>query len=181
MKSNLFTGIIFLFVTSFSFAQNSERTKGLVIKDFGPIFSVENPDFKTDITKEYKVIFDIHDTSTDPAALNAQLNTLARFLNMHAQAGVPLENLHVACVIHNKASKDAMNNEAYREKFGIDNPNVPLMEALDKAGAQIYMCGQSISARGMDRNRLASSVKVGLSAMTVILSLQMEGYQLIKF
>ncbi|MEM6377015.1 MAG: DsrE family protein, partial [Bacteroidota bacterium] len=72
-------------------------------------------------------------------------------------------------------------NEAYREKFGVDNPNIPLMEALEKAGAEIYMCGQSINARGIDPDRMAAPVKTALSAMTVFLSLQNEGYQLIKF
>lgn len=166
---------------SFVYSQGAKRVNGPVIEKFGEVFAVENPDFQTDINKEYKVVFDIHDTSSDPSRINAQINTLARFINMHAQAGVPLENLHVACVIHNKASKDALDNETYKEEFGVDNPNVPLLEALEKAGANIYMCGQSISARGIDRERLASPVKVGLSAMTVILSLEAEGYHLIKF
>ncbi|MCB0846861.1 MAG: DsrE family protein, partial [Bacteroidetes bacterium] len=89
--------------------------------------------------------------------------------------------LKVACVFHNKATWDAVNNEAYKEKYGVDNPNEPLMEALDKAGAEMYICGQSVYARGVDRERLAEPVKVGLSAMTVILSKEAEGYRLIKF
>jgi intracellular sulfur oxidation DsrE/DsrF family protein len=162
-------------------AQQGERTMGPVIKDFGPTFKIDNPDFKTDPNKEYKVVFDIHNSPEDPSAVNPMINTLARFLNMHAGAGVPLKNLKVVGVIHNKASKDAMNNEAYREKFGVDNPNIPLMEALEKAGAEFYMCGQSIYARGVDLERMAGPVKTALSAMTVFLSLQSEGYTLIRF
>ena len=158
-----------------------QRVVGPVIENYGAVFSVENPDFSTDPNLEYKVIFDIHDSPEDPSALNPMINTMARFLNMHAQAGVPLKNLKVACVFHNKATWNAVNSEAYKEKYGVDNPNEPLMEALDKAGAEIYICGQSVYARGVDRERLAKPVKVGLSAMTVILSKEAEGYRLIKF
>lgn len=179
-KSLLF---LILLISSYSFisAQNPERKKGPIIEEFGSVFTVENSDFKTDPNKIYKVIFDVHDTPEDRTKINPMLNTLARFLNMHAQAGVPFKNLKVACVVHNKATHDVLNNEGYQEKFGIDNPNVPLFVALEKAGAEVFICGQSISARGVDRTKLAESVKVGLSAITVILSLQSDGYQLIKF
>ena len=173
---------LFLFVAislGAVYAQN--RIQGPVIKDFGGTFAIEDPDFKTDPDKVYKVVFDIHDTPENPGWINPQLNTLARFINMHVHAGVPLENLQVACVFHNKATKDVMDNASYKAKYGVDNPNVPLMEALDDAGADIYFCGQSMYARGLKRDKLAKPVKVGLSAMTVILSLEQEGYHLIKF
>lgn len=164
-----------------TFAQKNNTQKGPVILEYGSTWAMDNPDFKTDPKVKYKVVFDIHNTPDDPSAVNPMLNTLARFINMHAGAGVPLKNLKAVGVIHNKASVDAMNNEAYREKFGVDNPNIPLMEALEAAGAEIYMCGQSINARGIDPDRMAKPVKTALSAMTVFLSLQSKGYQLIRF
>ena len=163
------------------YAQQKKKATGPIIKDFGTVYQVENPDFKTDTNRVYRVVFDIYNSPDDPSMLNSQINTLARFLNMHAQAGVPKENLKVAGVLHNKASKDALNNETYKEKYGVKNPNIPLLNALEEAGVDIYMCGQSINARGLDRKRLAKPIQVGLSAMTIILSLQSEGYQLIKF
>jgi len=69
---------------------------------------------------------------------------------MHAQAGVPVENLHVACVFHGTAAKDVLTNEVYRERYGVDNPNEPLLEALAEAGAQMYLCGQSAFARNKE-------------------------------
>ncbi|PHN01101.1 DsrE family protein [Flavilitoribacter nigricans] len=162
-------------------AQNGRRVKGPVIENYGNTFAVDNPDFKTDTKKKYKVVFDVHDSPDDPAAVNPMLNTLARFINMHANAGVPLKNLKVVGVIHNKASKDALDNETYRQKYGVDNPNIPLMEALEKAGAQIYMCGQSINARNIDPQHLAAPIQTALSAMTVFLNLQNEGYTMIRF
>ena len=109
------------------------------------------------------------------------LNTLARFLNMHAGAGVPVEQLHITGVVHNKATHDVLDNVGYKAKYGVDNPNLPLLAALEKAGVDVFICGQSISARGVDRTEIHESVGVGLSAMTIILSLQSDGYQLIRF
>ncbi len=162
-------------------AQEVERKMGPVITDFGPVFSVENPDFITDPNKVYKVIFDIHNTPEDHTKVNSMLNTLARFLNMHAQAGVPLKNLKVAGVFHNKATHDVLNDAGYQAKYQVPNPNLRLLKALEDAGAELYICGQSIGARGVDRAQIDDTVEVALSAMTVILSYQADGYQLIKF
>lgn len=177
-----FLPCLLLLISSSGIAQSEgKRIKGPVIKDFGAVFKIDNTDFQTNTSQEYKVVFDIHSSPENPARLNPAINTLARFLNMHAQAGVPLENLKVAGVFHNKASKDALNNETYKAKYGVDNPNAPLLKALDEAGVSLLMCGQSIYARGMERDQIADPIQVGLSAMTIILTLEEEGYKLIKF
>lgn len=173
--------VLFLSFTVVSNAQDNTRQTGPIIQDFGPVFTVDDPDFITDTSQIYKVIFDIHNTPDDPSKVNPMLNTLARFLNMHAQAGVPLKNLQVAGVFHNKATHDILNDEGYMEKYKVKNPNLRLLDALVAAGAELYICGQSIGARGVDRSQIAEEVDVALSAMTVILSYQHKGYQLIKF
>ena len=89
--------------------------------------------------------------------------------------------MKVAGVFHNKATHDILVDEGYEAKYGVKNPNLALLTALDKAGANLYICGQSVGARGVDRTQIHDSVGVALSAMTVILSLENEGYQLIKF
>ena len=106
---------------------------------------------------------------------------MARFLNMHAQAGVPLNQLKVVGVFHNKATHDILNDEGYQERYGVNNPNLALLAALEAANAQLFICGQSIAARGVNRTQIHSSIKVALSAMTVILSFHSKGYALIRF
>jgi len=173
--------VLFLSFVVTSKAQDNTRQTGPIIQDYGPVFSVKNPDFITDTTKVYKVVFDIHNTPDDPTKVNPMLNTLARFLNMHAGAGVPLKNLKVVGVFHNKATHDVLENAGYQAKYGVKNPNLSLLTALNEVGAELYICGQSIGARGVDRTQIHNKVGVALSAMTVILSFQSEGYQLIKF
>ncbi len=159
----------------------AQRSAGPIITLFGAVHKVENPDLVVDTSQTYKVVFDIAKSPDDPGQVNPQLNTLARFLNMHAQAGVPAENLKVACAIHNMASKDALSHAAYQKRYGMNNPNLALLEALQEAGAEIYICGQSIHSRKIDRAELATPVKVALSAMTVLITKQNQGYRLIAF
>ena len=55
-------------------------------------------------------------TPETPDQLNRSIETAARFLNMHAQSGVPLSNLKIALVVHNMATKDLLKNS---ESYGI--------------------------------------------------------------
>lgn len=158
-----------------------ERVQGPIIQEYGEVFAVPKPDFAADPNFVYKVVFDIDIGEDDPAQLNKRINTLARFLNMHAQAGVPPENLHVACVFHGTAARDVLNSEAYLERYGVDNPNEPLLEALAKAGAKMYLCGQSAFARNIPLDKKTDAVGLALSAMTVLIKLQGEGYRMISF
>lgn len=158
-----------------------EKSTGPIIKDFGKVWAIENPDFKVDSTKTYKAVFDIMNSPESHEAVNASIETAARFLNMHAQSGVPAENLKVAVVVHNKASKDVISDEAYQKKYGTKNPNSELIKALQDAGGQIIFCGQSSVSRGFPKEDLIDGVQLSLSAMTALIQLQDENYRLIKF
>lgn len=160
-------------------AQNKQT--GPIIKDYGKVWSIENPDFKVNVDKEYKAVFDIMNSPENHESINANIETAARFLNMHAQSGVPASNLKIALVVHNKASKDVIDNDAYRKKYGSDNPNQELIKALIDAGGQIIFCGQSSVSRGFPREDLIEGVQLSLSAMTALIQLQGEDYRLIKF
>lgn len=79
--------------------------KGPVIKDFGAVFDVASPDYKTPIDADYKVLFNVHQAATSPSDVNEGLDTVARFLNMHAAAGVPRARMQVAVVLHGPAGR----------------------------------------------------------------------------
>ncbi len=176
---------ILLFIISFYLCAISgtaqEKTAGPIIFDFGKVFTIDNPEFKTDTSLVFKVVFDVMQTSDKNENLNISIETAARFLNMHAQAGVPPKNLHVAIVVHNLATKDIISHETYQKKFGINNPSGELINALLAVGGQVIVCGQSINSRGFKKEELLPGVQVSLSAMTALLQLQNDDYKLIKF
>ena len=159
----------------------AQPVKGPVIADFGPAYVVPNPGLPTPMLQELKVRFDVSDTPADAKAVSAPLETAARFLNMHAKAGVSAERLKVAVVVHGEAGKDVLSNEAYRKRYGIDNPSLPLLEALKRAGARLYLCGQTAASRGIAASEVAAPVQMALSATTAHLVLNAEGYVLNPF
>ena len=118
----------------------------------------------------------------EPGTLNRNLVSLARFLNMHARAGVPAENLQLALVIHGTAVNDVTRADHYGARHdGAENINVELIEQLQAHGVQFYVCGQSASRQSIDNEDLLPGVTMALSAMTAHALLQQDGYTMNPF
>ena len=179
MKKNLLS--LFFCSLMFYFASGQEKTSGPIIKDYGKVYKVENTDFKIAMQQDFKAVFDVMNTPEGHETVNPYIETAARFLNMHAQAGVPEEQLKAAIIVHNLASKDVMNTTAYTKKYGVNNPNADLIKALLAANVQVIFCGQSAMSRGVAKEDLIAGVQLSLSAMTALIQLQNENYRLIKF
>ena len=163
-------------------AVGQERpTTGPLVPGFGPVFEIPGAEFPIDPDADYWAVFDVAQSSEDPAERNRRLESAARYLNMHARSGVDPDRMRVALVVHGGAGKDLLDDDAYRERYGVGNPNTALLAALDRAGVEIYLCGQTAAARGLPTDRLAEPVGVALSAMTALVALQNEGYRLIAF
>lgn len=162
---------------------NAEGTPstGPLISKFGKVYYVPNAEPLTRKDKVYRVIFDVSDSPADSNQVNASIESLARFLNMHVRIGLPPANLQLALILHGTAAKDGLNHEAYRARFGIDNPNLELLGALADAGVQAYLCGQTASKQGIEPRELTRPVKMALSAMTALVVLQERGYRLIPW
>lgn len=156
----------------------SPARTGPVIEGYGAVYDVPAPDFETPMGVR-RVLFNVSASGDGPGELNPNIETLARYLNMHARAGVPRENMKLALVLHGGAGKDALTDEAYRRRFGVDNPNRMLLQELIRFGVRVVLCGQTQVARGFQRDEILPDVKVALSAMTALVELQDEGYRLI--
>ena len=158
----------------------SQPLKGPVIEDFGPYLSVADPGFVTPVDSTMNVVFDVA-KALDTGKLNRHLETPARFLNMHANAGQEPGRMQLALVVHGQATRDLLTDEAYQKRFGAANPNRALLEALDSAGVDIILCGQSAGFGGYERSEFLPQVKMALSAMTALVALQDRGYRVIAF
>ncbi len=173
--------ILIVFAFAKAYTQQPKAVVGNMIPEFGKTYEVPNPDFSTDTDRVFKVVFDVAKAPEDPSQRNKYIETIARFLNMHENAGVPVENLQVRMAIHGQASYGLLKNDAYKEKFGVDNPNIEMLEAIDKAGVAIILCGQTAGARNLSEERRLSLTQTALSAMTILIQSQQDGYQLIAF
>jgi len=156
-----------------------EPMLGPAIEGYGPTYPINDRDVALEEGAVYRAVFDVATYSDDMTALNRRLVSVARFLNMHVRNGDPIENIAVAVVVHGAAAKSVLNNDAYRTRFDVDNPNLELVTKLHDAGVDIYICGQTMAFGGIQKSELASPIKVALSAMTMLTVLQADGYALL--
>lgn len=171
--------IVFLFLISSS-AFSQTRIYPL-IKNFGGIFDIPYAEEKPDPSLDYNIVIEVEHSIDHPDSLNWALNNVARLLNIHVMAGVQPEKLHVVLAIHGGAAYSVLNNEAYRAKYKVSNPNLVLYEELEKAGVKMFVCGQSLIARKIDRTKMVPQVKVASSMLTTLTTYQLKGYSVLKF
>lgn len=170
--------IIITLILFFAINVTAKEPKRL-IKDYGDFKQVNNIEFE--IPKKLKTVFDVYTSDDDKNKVNGGINTVARFLNMHFDAGVKLKNIKSAIVLHGSAGKDILNNSAYNKYYETDNPNAKLLRQLHNNGVRIIFCGQTGEFRGYERHEILDFVDVSLSAITALVSLQSQGYGVINF
>jgi intracellular sulfur oxidation DsrE/DsrF family protein len=148
--------------------------------EFGQTAAVQT-DFKIPKRAKFKVLYDTKD-ATKPGEINKSLNTAARFLNMHAKAGVPEKHMKLAVVFHGKGSFDLTRAEYYGSKYDeAENANAAIIEALTEKGVRVILCGQTAAYYGIKNEDLLPGIEMALSAMTAHAILQQEGYTLNPF
>jgi intracellular sulfur oxidation DsrE/DsrF family protein len=63
----------------------------------------------------------------------------------------------------------------------VDNPNLKLYDELQKAGVKMFVCGQSIINRKVDRTKQVPQVQIATSMLTTLTTYQLKGYAYLKF
>lgn len=157
----------------------AEFSMGPVIKNYGGVAAVKQSVPLTG-KEQFKIAFDVAEQGKKEKA-NRRFESLARFLNMQARAGVRPEQIELALVVHGKAGFDLLNDKVFGEKFGAANPNAPLLEELQKHGVRVILCGQSAAYHGIENAQLLPGVEMSLSAMTAHGLLQQQGYTVNPF
>jgi len=163
-----------------AFAGESDFHKGTVLPNFGEVATV-NADMIIPKRAKFKVLFDAA-KGADVGSVNRTLNSAARFLNMHAEAGIAEKNMKVAVVFHGKGSFDLTKPEYYGAKFdGAENATAELIQDLTAKGVRVILCGQTAAYYDITNDDLLPGVEMALSAMTAHALLQQDGYTLNPF
>jgi intracellular sulfur oxidation DsrE/DsrF family protein len=110
--------------------------------------------------------------------INGGIGEVARKINLHVAAGVPQKNIDVVVIVHAGALFALLNNEKYKRKYGIDNPNITMIKDLQNFGARIIVCGQAMTFLGLEMEDLVSGIKEAMSAQTVLSTYELKGYKL---
>ena len=153
---------------------------GPSLAEFGPRVEVDDP-VMAPVGHDYRVVFDIGTAPDSMSRVNLSIESAARFINMHAAEGVPLEDMDVVVVLHGGAARAALDDDASVAHHGAANPNAELIRALAQVGVRIYICGQTAGFHGHEADQLSPEVQLALSAMTINTWLQNEGYAIIAY
>ncbi len=150
------------------------------IANYGPVRSLPDAAVQPNKHHVYKAIFDVTSGFKDPAKPDAGLDHVARAVNVFASAGVPLKNLRFVAILHGPATTAVLSNADYRAKYGVDNPNILLIDALNKAGVHVDVCGQALADMGIAHSKVYAGVHVTLSALSTVVIYGNEGYAYMK-
>ncbi|SFU16506.1 Intracellular sulfur oxidation protein, DsrE/DsrF family [Algoriphagus locisalis] len=177
----LFASAIFcfaFFATQFSNAQDAQFP---LVKGFGGIYEVSDATERPDGSLDYYVLVDLSTGAENNDQISRWVDNVARMMNLHGLAGVSKDRMHVKVVVHGGAIATVMSNEAYQKRYNTDNPNIPVYKALEAAGAEILVCGQSMRARNLQKSDLYDGINVALSALTTVTTYAPKGYTVLKF
>lgn len=152
------------------------QTGEALIKQNASFTPVKNPTFPAPADQIYKAVWDIHTGAEKPGDIDPGYKSVATFIAQSADAGIPRKNLQLAMVIHGNSAKTLLQNDAYKTMTGVDNPNIALLQALEAAGVQVIICGQSIPNRKLPADKLLPFVKVSVSATFAHVTLHSQGY-----
>ena len=159
-------------------ADAARFSTGPVFADFGMVADIETS-WDIPAGTALKHSFDVGSRTEE--GMNRGFVSVARFINMHARAGV--SDVETALVVHGQAANDLLNAETYAAKFeGAENASAALVRALLDHGVRVILCGQTAAGLGLDGTEdLIPGVEVALSAMTAHAVLQQQGYTVNPF
>ena len=168
------------FCAAAALADMSAFSAGPIFEDYGKTAPVTT-DFNIPDRARFKISFDTAKPA-DAGQINRTLDSAARFINMHAGAGVKPNRMKLAVIIHGKAVHDVSKGDAYQKLHeGAENANAALIEQLLENNVRIIVCGQSAAYYDIDNQDLLPGVEMALSAMTAHALLQQDGYTLNPF
>lgn len=129
----------------------------------------------------YKLLFEVTSAIKDSAAakdIHDGLSDAGRVMNLHVASGISSSKLDVVVVVHASALFALFNNTDYKKKFGIENPNIPLLKELIDNGVRIIACGQAMQFFEVKKEQMIPAVIISLTAQTVLSNYQIKGFVL---
>ncbi len=157
------------------------QTVNPVIKDYGGVYEVPFAVDKLNPKLSYKIAVEMGEKAESDTTIYKPIYDVARMYNLHVLGGIPQDKIHVVVVIYHTATWVTLNNEAYHKKYGVDNPNIKMIQQMADAGIAFFVCGQSVMKAKIKPEDINPNVKVTLSKTTKMTSLVKQGYINFKF
>lgn len=143
--------------------------------------TIPNAAFPPSGTRVYKAAWDATKAGKEPSMLAPALNMAASELNAFGVGHVPQKNVKFVVVFHGAATNAILDDEHFRAKFGISNPNLKVIQQMKNYGVEFYVCGQYLAGENIDPKTLSPLVRVASDALLVLIEYQNNGYALMSF
>ena len=171
----------FLFLAAALAAPSHAAPGQRLIPDYGAYRDIPDAHEKPDPALRYKIVFEVTAAARDATKPHHGLEKVARMVNLLSVHGVDVQPGDMVVAIHGPASRTTLTNAAYAKRHeGAGNPNVELIRQLTAAGVSIRICGQAMMAMGYAKEELNPDVKVDVSAITTVATMQMRGYAVMQ-
>jgi len=170
-----------LIMLALDVSAQSNRPVATAIPEADGYVSIPSAAIPPDKKRTYRAIYDATRAAKDPSQLVPALNMAGSELNAFAATAVPMRNVKFAVVFHGAAINGILDDEHYKTKFGISNPNLKVLSELRKHGVEIFVCGQNLVAEHIDPKVISPDVTVASDALIVLMAYQNDGYALMSF
>jgi intracellular sulfur oxidation DsrE/DsrF family protein len=175
-KSSVCTTVVLAALLGLSGSVLAQSTQ-LAIPDEPVAKDISGAHEMPDPSMTYKIVFDIAKAAPKVDEVNPALVTISRYINTLAKNGVPADHRKIVVVFHQGGTDMVLDNAAFKARYdGHDNPNIPLMRSMKKAGVDFRVCGQAVLARKIDPETIQPEVELDLWALTTITNLELRGY-----
>lgn len=144
----------------------------------GAMHPLPNAAYQPQKDATYKLVFALTKAGDTPQEASPSLIRVARAVNLYVSAGVPVSHLKFVAVAYGPATAAMLDDEHYKAKFGVANPNTDLIHKLRIAGVDVAVCGQAVLESSFETTWISHDVTLALSALTTITLLQHQGYAL---
>lgn len=147
-----------------------------VIAKFGGVHPRADAAVRPDPKVNYKIFVDVISDERNPAGQYEALIRLARLVNLMAYAKVPPEHVHIVALLDGMTGWAAATDAIYQQQYKANNPNLPIVHALKKAGVRLLVCSQALAEHDLPDSAVDPDVTISLSALTDPVVYGQKGY-----
>ncbi len=152
------------------------------IEGTDPYIAVPHAALVADNSRAWRTVFEAKRGADKPDQLVPAISMAGSELNTLHAHGVLKRNVSFVVVMHTTASDVAVLDDAhYRAKFGVANPNLPVLRRLKQAGVKVYVCGQQLTADGVPLSAVAPEATIAEDGLIAVMTFEGEGYSHLTF
>jgi intracellular sulfur oxidation DsrE/DsrF family protein len=165
----------------FCYPVSAQTSSSPIIPEADGFFILPGAALQPDKNHIYKAVYNATAMPDSPEKILPALNMAGSELNALGVYGIPVSHAKFAIVFHGDAVYGILDNNHYKQKFGMDNPNLNVLNELKKNGVELFVCGQNLLSENIDLKTISIDVSIASDALIVLMTYQNNGYALMNY